>query len=352
MSALCARFGISRDKGYKWLKRYQQEGAAGLCDRSRKPLRSPLRTHAGLESTVIAMRCEHPAWGGRKIRAALLRQGHETVPAASTISGILRRHGLIDREASRQAGAFRRFEHVAPNNLWQMDFKGHFAMVSGRCHPLTVLDDHSRFSLDIGACSNEGTQSVKDRLTRVFHRYGLPARMTMDNGSPWGSLTPHGLTPLNCWLIQLGIKVSHSRPYHPQTQGKDERFHRSLNEEVISRQGFTDLGHCQRAFDRWRDVYNLQRPHEALNLDVPASRYRPSNRQMPKVLPDIEYDANHDIRMVQHQGLINYKGGIYSVPKALKGLPVGLRQTDEDGIMDVIFCHQKISQIELARPKS
>jgi len=350
ISGLCVRFGISRAKGYKWLERYRQEGAEGLHDRSRRPKHSPHRTDATVEQAVVAVRKQHRAWGGRKIRAVLVRRGHDKVPAASTINGILRRHGLIDPEASRQAGAFIRFEHEAPNNLWQMDFKGHFAMVSGRCHPLTVLDDHSRFSLHIGACGNEATQTVKDRLTMVFGRYGLPARMTMDNGSPWGSLSLHGLTPLNCWLIRLGVKVGHSRPYHPQTQGKDERFHRSLNEEVICAHGFTDLDHCQRAFDHWRDVYNLERPHEALGLDVPASRYKPSDRSMPETVPDIEYDANHDVRIVQQQGLINYKGKVYKVPKALKGYPIGLRQSDQDGIMDVIFCHQKVSQIDLAAP--
>ena len=195
MSGLCSLFGISRDKGYKWLKRYQEEGAEGLDDRSRRPKRSPGRTPDMVEQAVLAVRREHRAWGGRKIRAFLLRRGHDQVPAASTISGILRRHGLIDPQVSSRAGGFIRFEHVAPNHLWQMDFKGHFAMVSGRCHPLTVLDDHSRFSLHIGACGDEETQTVKHRLTRVFDRYGLPARMTVDNGPPWGSSAPHGLSP-------------------------------------------------------------------------------------------------------------------------------------------------------------
>ena len=120
---------------------------------------------------------------------------------------------------------------------------------------------------------------------------------------------------------------------------------------MIRAQGFADLDHCQRAFDRWRDIYNLQRPHEALGLDVPASRYRPSDRRMPNPLPDIEYDDTDAVRRVQHNGLISYRGKTYKVPKALKGYPVALRETDQDGIMDVMFCHQRVSQIDLAKPR-
>lgn len=351
ISRLCAQFGISRDKGYKWLARFEAEGVSGLRDRSRRPLHSPSRTAEDVEAAVVKLRRKHPAWGGRKIRAVLVRRGLEALPAESTITGILHRHGLIDAESSNKSQPYKRFEHEAPNQLWQMDFKGHFEMTRGRCHPLTVLDDHSRFSLAIGACGNERSATVKAQLTHVFRRYGLPARMTMDNGPPWGSLGEHGLTPLVCWLIRLGIKVGHSRPYHPQTQGKDERFHRTLNAEVISRQVFHSLEHCQRHFDRWRDLYNLERPHEALDLDVPVSRYQPSERAMPDRLPEIEYDPQDTVRMVQQKGWLFYKNQIYRVPQALKGHPVALRQTQEENKMDVFFCNQNVCQIDLANPK-
>src|SRR5262249_28011286 len=156
---------------------------------------------------------------------------------------------------------YQRFEHDAPNCLWQMDFKGHFATQTARCHPLTVLDDHSRFAVGLQACPDQRTETVKDRLTHIFRRYGLPQRMTRDNGSPWGSDADHRFTPLTVWLMRLDIRVSHSRPYHPQTQGKDERFHKTLGLELLRDRFFRDLAQAQRCFDDWRYVYNLQRPH-------------------------------------------------------------------------------------------
>ena len=155
-----------------------------------------------------------------------------------------------------------------------MDFKGHFAVGAARCHPLTVLDDHSRFNLCLQACVDEQGHTVQTHLTTSFRRYGLPQRVAVDNGSPWGDTLDSPYTPLVAWLIRLGIRVSHSRPYHPQTLGKDERFHRSLKAEVL-RESFPDLDTVQTRFDRWRTVYNFERPHEALSMQTPATRYAP-----------------------------------------------------------------------------
>src|SRR5205807_4484324 len=153
---------------------------------------------------------------------------------------------------------FERFERAAPNELWQMDYKGHFATRAGRCHPLTVVDDHSRYAVGLRACGDERGGTVQAELTAIFRQYGLPERMLMDNGSPWGSDALHRHTWLTVWLLELGVAVSHGRPYHPQTQGKDERFHRTLTAEVIGRRAFADLAECQRRFDAWRVVYNTQ----------------------------------------------------------------------------------------------
>ncbi len=262
---LCRRFGISPTTGYKWLERRRVGGEAALADLSRRPHSSPRRTGPEIEEMVLKVRDDHPAWGGRKLRAWLSARGHELLPSPSTITAILRRHGRIDPSEGAKHRAWQRFEHPEPNQLWQMDFKGHFALRDGRCHPLTVLDDHSRFSLGLEACSDERAQTVRDRLTNIFRRYGLPERMVMDNGSPWGHDTEHHHTFLGVWLLRLGIGVSHGRPRHPQTQGKDERFHRTLAVEVLRGTTFKDLGHCQKAFDDWRGVYNsqgLMRPWE------------------------------------------------------------------------------------------
>jgi transposase InsO family protein len=345
MAELCRRFGISRKTGYKWLGR--ATAGNGFEDRSRRPLASPERTAAAIETTVVELRLEHPTWGGRKIHHRLRDLGRTPVPAASTISGILRRHGLIGPEESRRHVAFQRFEHVRANALWQMDFKGHFAHAGGRCHPLTVLDDHSRFSICLAACENERTPTVRDQLTTRFQRYGLPERINVDNGSPWGEGPGWRFTLLTVWLARLGIIISHSRPYHPQTNGKDERFHRTLKADVIQGRTFADLGHCQAAFDRWRTIYNTERPHEAIGMAVPASRYQPSPRPFPNVLPEPEYRPDDIVRKVQKGGDLHFKGRLFELPKALVGQLVGLRPTNIDGLWDVFFAANAVAQLDL-----
>ncbi len=346
---LCRRFNISPKTGYKWLKRFAEDPQAGLQDRSRRPLCSPGRTQAAMEARVQALRQEHPAWGGRKLKRRLTDLGATDVPAASTVTAILHRQALIDPAARDRHQPWIRFEHPQPNLLWQMDFKGHFPVGRGRCHALTVLDDHSRFVACLAACGNEQGATVQERLTAVFRRYGLPARMTMDNGAPWGNHVAHALTRFTVWLIRLGIRVSHSRPYHPQTQGKDERFHRTLAVEVLHGRVFPDLADCQRHFDRFRDVYNLERPHEALGLATPASRYQVSQRAFPEALAPTEYAPGDIVRRVQGKGDISYRGKSYVIGTALHGLPVALRPTREDGLLEVFFCHQRITQIDLRK---
>src|SRR5262245_34752257 len=277
---LCRRFGIGHTAAYKWLARYRALGSAGLLDRPRRPRASPSRTPAEQEEEVLKLRKRHPCWGGRKLRRALQDDGLSP-PSASTITEILRRHGRLDGPGAGEPSAHVRFERPAPNDLWQMDFKGHFALARGRCHPLTLLDDHSRYALEIGACADERETTVRTRLIRLFERYGLPWQILADNGPPWGTAGPERHTRLTVWLLDLDIEVIHGKPRHPQTQGKEERFHRTLKAEVLDGRSFSDLAEAQRAFDAWREVYNCRRPHEALALDVPASRYKPSCRNMP-----------------------------------------------------------------------
>jgi len=344
---LCRRFGISPKTGYKWLGRFAGQGDAGLLDRPRRPHKSPARTPPAQEEVVVAMRDRHRAWGGRKIRARMLDLGHQPAPAASTVTDILRRHGRLDEDESVKHKAWKRFEHEAPNDLWQMDFKGHFPMSQGRCHPLTVLDDHSRFSVGLFACGDERTLSVQMRLSHLFRRYGMPKRILADNGSPWGSSPEHRYTQLGVWLLRLGIGLSHGRPYHPQTQGKDERFHRTLKAELLRWEQFKDLAHCQNRFDAWRDIYNLERPHEALEMKTPASRYTMSKRSFPETLPPIEYGLGDEVRKIDSKGVLTYKNGRYNISLAFQGYAVAVRPTGTDGLMDVFFCQHKIAQIDI-----
>ena len=350
MSELCLRTGISRKTGYKWLKRYLEGGDDSLHDLPKRPRHSPNRTSQQIEQLVVDLRREHPTKGGHVLARMLQDRGCDRVPSKSTITAILRRHGLIEPAESAKRESYRRFEHDEPNDLWQMDFKGHIPMSGGgRCHPLTVLDDHSRFSLGVRACRDERGQTVQDHLISIFRRYGMPHTILVDNGSPWGSDLSHPFTPLTVWIVHLGIRVVHSRPYHPQTLGKLERFHRSLKAELLQGTSYTDIDHCQSSFDRWRDFYNLQRPHHALELDTPASRYTLSSRSFPQLLPIIEYDSDDQVRTVDVNGRISFMGRSFRVGRAFRGKPVALRPTSIDGNWTVFFSTQPIVNIELNR---
>ena len=347
VTQLCRRFNISRKTGYKWINRFVKEGYSGLADRSRRPKTSPNVTSDDLQKAIMQMRKRHSAWGGRKIRKRLQNLGWQQVPAASTITDILKRNGCINPTESLKHKAWTRFEAPAPNDLWQMDFKGHFAADQGRCHPLTVLDDHSRYALGLQACSNEKGLTVQQRLVQIFKRYGLPSQMLMDNGSPWGSDARHNFTWLTVWLIRQGIGVIHSQPFHPQTLGKDERFHRTFKAEIGQYCTGLNLVQCQRRFDAWRNVYNLQRPHESLDMAVPAERYQPSSRRYKETLPPIEYGSNDQVRKVQQEGWISFRGKEYRVPRSFYRERVAVRRTEATGLYYVYFCNQRIAQLNV-----
>lgn len=347
VSALCRRFGIGRTCGYKLIARYRVEAEAGLAERSRRPLSSPTRCAAQVEAAALSIRAAHPTWGGRKIAWALAREGIGQ-PAPSTVTGMLRRNGVELGTHGGGAKPFIRFEHNAPNDLWQMDFKGHVALRTGRLHPLTVLDDHSRFSLVLEACSDQTTQTVKTRLIAAFRRYGLPFRIITDNGPPWGDGGRNDFTLLGVWLIEIGIAVAHSSPHHPQTLGKDERFHRTLKADTLQGRPFESLEAAQVAFDRWRDVYNGVRPHEGLAGAVPLDRYRPSPRDFKEVVEPFEYAPGDHLRKIQQKGATSLLGHRFKICNAFAGKLVAFRPTGKDGVFDAFFRHQKIQTIDLS----
>lgn len=371
-SALCSEYAISRKTGYKWLQRYEAGGSAGLIERSRRPQSSPRQTPAAMEEAVVALRQAHPAWGGRKLAHVLQRQGLSGVPSASTITVILRRNELLDPTESLKHRPCQRFERESPNQLWQMDFKGHFTQIDQvRCHPLTVLDDHSRYLVGLQACGNEKRQTVQERLTALFRAYGLPDEMLADNGSPWGvgpaligSRTQqqdenddeHAAdadkrklhTQLTVWLLRYDVPVIHGRPRHPQTQGKDERLHRTLKEELLVRNTFVNLADTQRTFDQWRTLYNQERPHEALGMAVPAARYRPSLRPFPERLAPIVYDAGVAVRIIDAAGCLNFANRKWRVGKAFRHELLAVQPTALDGVFSVRFGSHQIRTIDLS----
>jgi transposase InsO family protein len=345
LSELCRRYGVSRPTGRLWRERYRQAGAAGLVDRSRRPHQSPSRTAAAVEAAVEALRAQHPAWGGRKLAAALARQGL-AAPAPSTITAILQRHGLLrpDADAPRR---WQRFEHAAPNDLWQLDFMGHRPLAQGRVHPLTLLDDHSRFALGLVACPNEQQAVVQTHLTACFRRYGLPIAILTDNGPPWGTSGAGGITTLEAWLLRLGVDLWHGRAYHPQTQGKVERFHGTIAAEVFQpAPPFPDLAAAQRRFDAWRGVYNEARPHQGLAFAVPLDRYTPSPRPFPETLPSLGYGPDDAERTVRDQGAIFFAGRAYFVSRGLIGQRVAVRPTTTDGVFAVVYCTRQVATVD------
>ena len=344
---LCRRFGISADVGYKWLARWQA-GDRELSDRSRRPNTMPRRSEAVIEAQVLAVRDKHPAWGARKIAHCLKRDQHP-VPAASTVHQILCRNGRIKPSDNAPPSPGHRFEKEAPNLLWQMDFKGHMPLANGtQCHPLTVVDDHSRYVLCLKACANEQRFTVQDHLTATFRRYGLPEAFYTDNGSPWGDTSGIRWTGLKVWLLKLGVRVVHARPRHPQARGKNERFHRTLKAEVFAMRRFRNLPDVQRAFDSWRLIYNLERPHQGLGMDVPASRFKPSCRAMPSRLPEVQYDSGEIVRTVSStRHYISFKGQMWKVPQAFAGERLAIRPLDGDGYYGIFFASWQVASIDL-----
>lgn len=349
---LCRGFKISRKTGYKWLKRHRENGKEGLSDLSRRPLYSPVKTPTEMVQKIKTVRVKY-RWGARKIKEVLKS---EDPPSITTINNILSREGMIKPEDSSKSRKYIRFEKERPNQLWQMDFKGDFQTGAVRCHPLTILDDYSRYNICLKACYDQKRMTVQQALTGIFRQYGMPEQMNMDNGSPWGNCTMNPdfkYTMLSIWLMRLGIKVSYSRIKHPQTNGKDERFHRSLKFEAIEGFHYKDIHDCQEHFDEWRDIYNLYRPHESLGMKVPASRYQVSTKEYPERLPEIEYSPDMEIRKVDStNGRISYNGRDFRISRALKGLPVGLKKTETEGKIEVYFCRTRVRILNLLADKT
>jgi len=350
ISALCERFGISRQTGHLWLRRFAA-GEHDFADRSRRPLHSPRRLPVELEARILAVRDTHPAWGARKIAAVLRRDGIAP-PADSTVHAVLSRHGRIAPEsAGRAYGAFERSE---PNALWQMDFKGQVRLGCGVwLHPLTVIDDHSRFAVGLAACADQQTQTVQARLETTFRHHGLPEAIYVDNGSPWGGGRPGQWTPLRVWLLKLGIETIHSKPYHPQGRGKNERFHRSLKAEVFSLTPLSDFEDAQIALDRWRHVYNRERPHQALDFATPAERYRPSKRAFPATLPVPTYAPGEIVRRVgTTKAYVSFRNRLWKVPEAFAGEVLAIRPRQPDGRFVICFGAHEIVSLDLNTPEN
>jgi transposase InsO family protein len=337
IAEIARRRGVSRKTAHKWIGRYQREPAGGLRDRSRAPRAHPNAVSAGTERSILEWKKKYPLWGAPKIHSKLL--GREDCPVESTVSNILKRHGLT-RQARRRARAKPTVGPPAavlgPNDEWCVDFKGWFLTGNGRrCDPLTISDAYSRYLLCCQGMGFTGGRTVQPLFERVFREYGLPLAIRSDNGAPFASAGLGGLSRLSVWWLRLGIGLERIEPGHPEQNGRHERMHRTLKEAVL-RPPRRSLAAQQAAFDAFQKEYNEERPHEALNQHVPGSVYEPSRRDYPSRLAEPEYPDAWEKRGVRSNGEIRWRGRKVYVSQALIGEWVGLKP-ESDGVWSLYF---------------
>jgi transposase InsO family protein len=338
MSELCERYGISRETGYKWVRRFEESGAAGLTDRSRRPHHSPRTTAPEVIEALIAARRKHPTWGPKKLLGRTWPLA--ITPALSTASAILKRHGLVARRRRRRWPGHPgrpRGTPQEPNAIWTIDFKGQFRTGDGTwCYPLTIVDGFSRYLLACQRLPNVRTAGARATLERVFREYGLPRCIRSDNGAPFASTwTLARLSALRVWWIQLGIVSELIEPGRPEQNGRHERLHRTLKQETTRPAAATARAQ-QARFNRFRREYNEERPHEALGQRPPAEFYTGSSRRYPSGLPPLEYPPAFVTRRVGPSGCLTWHGRKLPVSHTLVGQNVGLDEVD-DGRWRVYF---------------
>ena len=349
MTELCERFRISRDTGYKWVARYEAEGVEGLKDRSHAPQSCPHRMDEEVEAVLLATRAAHPTWGPRKILPYVAKRRPELVlPAASTVGDLFVRTGLVEPRRRR-----RRWQHPGskpivaemPNQVWSADFKGEFRMGNGeQCYPLTVSDAHSRFLLVCHGLPSVAHEGARAGFERLFEERGLPEAIRTDNGVPFATTAIGGLSRLNIWWAQLGIRHDRIDPGRPDQNGRHERMHRTVKAET-ARPPQENAAAQQKRFDGFREEYNWERPHEALGQETPGSLYTPSTRPMPARIPHAEYPGHCLIRRVRKTGIFRFRAREIFLSELLKGHSIALEEV-EDGVWSVYFYHLLLARLD------
>jgi transposase InsO family protein len=342
MTDLCREFGISRKTGYKFEQRYEEHGPKGLYDVSRRPKRLARQISAGIQTAILELKREKPTWGAWKIQEVLRRRHPEMeVPVRSTIHDLLDRYGLVKKRSPRRRyhayPTLREDDIKTPNQLWCADFKGQFRMGNAKyCYPLTVTDFQSRYVIGCEAMESTQSESAKQGFEMMFREYGLPARIRTDNGVPFSSRSVQGLSPLSVWWMRLGIQLERIEPGKPQQNGRHERMHRTLKEEILPRSAKNLLAQ-QEQLDRFRDDFNERRPHEALKMKCPADLYKPSLNRYPDRLPEPSYPHHDLVRTVHDNGAICFRGkqSVF-ISRALIDQTIGLEE-EQDGIWRINF---------------
>jgi len=342
MTELCREFGISRPTGYRWRRRFEQSrSVSGVLERSRRPAHSPQQTEAQKEERVGELR-EQYGWGAKKIEVLLREEG--TPLTVTTINRILKRGGWV-RKLDSHTLALGRFERSTPNELWQMDGKGKYRSQDGTCYPLSILDDHSRYAVGLYGLTAFTAEQVYPCLVRTFERYGVPEAMLMDHGTVWwGTTNGYGLTWLSVRLIEQGIGLYYGRVHHPQTQGKVERFHRTLEEAMRHRGKPKWMTQWPAALEEFQQVYNERRPHEALGMKRPVERYRASARAYQAQPPEWEYPDGSIVQRLNTQGFLCWQGEKWFVCEALAGRRVRVESVQE--LLLVSYRHMFVREID------
>ena len=338
-SALCREFGISRTTGYVWRSR------SGPEELSRRPKTSPRRTPEQVESKILELRDANPAWGAKKLHELL--KGTEGLPSVRTVGNILLRIGRIDPEDSAKCRPPIRFEREKCNQLWQVDFKGEFPMADGNnCYPLDIVDDHSRFCIAL-IPEIHTRDVVVQAFLDAFKTYGLPDAVLSDNGGQFSGIR-RGITKLELLLMDLDIRPMHGRAYHPQTQGKIERFHGTMKRELLKGRMFSELEEARTAMAEWRNKYNTLRPHEALEMKTPAAVYKPSKRELPEKIAAWEYSGEWPTARVNKQGYVRAKPFRFYLSETMAGKTVELRPLEDGEKVAVCYRNYRIATLETA----
>ena len=348
VTELCDLYGVSRKTGYKWIDRYLRQGPAGLVERSRRPVCSPNATPEEIVQAFLEVRQRHPSWGAKKLLTIVhKRHPRWELPGRSTVCDILSRNGMVPKQRNR-----RKIGHpgkpttqiLAPNDTWSADFKGQFKTGDGSyCYPLTVTDGYSRYLLGCQGLLTTAVQEAKPVFTRLFREYGLPKRIRTDNGVPFATNTLARLSRLSAWWVRLGVLPELIEPGKPQQNGRHERMHKTLKAEA-TRPPAGNLQAQQRKFNRFREEFNEERPHEALDQQTPASVYQSSPREMPNKLPPLEYPDRFELRYVSANGGIRWNCDWVNVSIVCAGEYVGLEEID-DGIWNVYFGPLKLGRL-------
>lgn len=340
MSAACREYGITRKTGYKWLERYQDGDE--LSDKSRRPFVIANRTPVEVEALVVSLRRENPGWGAKKIKDVLERNGHE-MPCVKTVNNILNRYGCISPEESLKHRPFIRFEKERCNEMWQTDFKGEFRMADNRyCYTLNIFDDHSRFAIKVYP-SLTTSDTVIPTFRSAFFEFGMPDSVLSDNGAQFAGFR-QGFTQFEKWLMNHDVLPVHGRFRHPQTQGKIERFHRTMKDELLRRTVIRDIEDADVKLRLWREKYNTVRPHEALNMRCPAEVYEPSVRSYTDAISDYEYSGLYNVIKVNKWGYVRFDKWQVYLSETMRNERIELRPNPDGDSFIACYRNFKIAE--------